>query len=127
MSREHNVNNSEMPSITKYLKFLAATCNGQAHSRGEEKSFLLFVKNITKYRVGSRWNILVLLIFKNFLVEIRFPFILYLLQNLVSLYLSLTKICESSETTNYISIKHNWRIFNKTSLADLYTILQGLK
>ena len=47
MSREHNVNNSEMPSITKYLKFLAATCNGQAHSRGEEKSFLLFVKNIT--------------------------------------------------------------------------------
>ena len=33
--------------ITKYLKFLAATCNGQAHSRGEEKSFLLFVKNIT--------------------------------------------------------------------------------
>ena len=90
MSREHNVNNSEMPSITKYLKFLAATCNGQAHSRGEEKSFLLFVKNITKYRVGSRWNILVLLIFKNFLVEIRFPFILYLLQNLVSLYLSKT-------------------------------------
>ena len=71
--------------------------------------------------------LLVLLIFKNFLVEIRFPFILYLLQNLVSLYLSLTKICESSETTNYISIKHNWRIFNKTSLADLYTIIKLLK